>query len=405
MAEDFAALYESNQDGLCDIACSSISYARENSLVELQAIGMPNNRLEYWKYSRIGKVLNGLNLNVSSDDSELTTLLSSFKDATIEIRSMKQAIKEKHPLVEKHLTQHAGIKNAGLTALNTACFSDGVFIHIPDNTDVKDPIRLPGLNNVADGGIIHPRHLIVVGKNSSVTFIYEGQSESNKSGALFNTVEEIIVGDNSKVNQYVLQNSVGSEVNSIYVTQGSDSRYTRVTTTLNGDFVRNNINVLMEGTGCESNLYGYYHIKGKSQVDNHTIVEHKKPDCVSNELYVGLLDDEASGIFNGRVLVHQDAQRTNAFQSNKNILLSDNATMNTKPELEIYADDVKCSHGATIGQVDPEALFYLQSRGIPKQKAMAMLLQGFSIEVTNKIGDDTFRDKVLEQILEQLNIN
>jgi Fe-S cluster assembly protein SufD len=220
---------------------------------------------------------------------------------------------------------------------------------------------------------------------------------------MINSIEEIVVGENASLSQYILQNDEGNSVNGSYVLQERDSRYSRVTITLNGTFVRNNVNVRMEGTGCESNLYGYYHIRGKNQVDNHTIVEHKEPDCLSNELYVGLLDEDASGIFNGRVMVHQDAQRTNAFQSNKNILLSDNATMNTKPELEIYADDVKCSHGATIGQVDQEALFYLQSRGIPKQIAMSMLLQGFSIEVTDKIVDEDFRGKVLEQILDHLN--
>ncbi|MBL4656504.1 MAG: Fe-S cluster assembly protein SufD [Flavobacteriales bacterium] len=405
MAEDFTALYELNRDGLCEASCSTVSHTRENAVVELETVGMPNNRLEYWKYSRIGKVLKDLNINLSNKSSAIADSLEKPKDSSFEILSLNEAIKTNHPAIEKHLTQHASIKNNGLTALNTAFFSDGIFMNIPDNTDVADPIYIPNTRSEADGVIDHPRNLIVVGENSSVTIISETASEDNAQSSLVNAVEEVIVGNNAQVKQYVLQNALQNEVNSIYVRQGRDSIYTRVTTTLKGAFIRNNINVIMDGTGSESNLYGYYHITGKSQVDNHTVVEHQQPDCVSNELYVGLLDDDASGIFNGRVWVHQDAQRTNAFQSNKNILLSDNATMNTKPELEIYADDVKCSHGATIGQVDPEALFYLQSRGIPKQKAMAMLLQGFSIEVLDMISDEKFRDKVLNLVLEQLSVS
>jgi len=398
MAEHYKSIFESAGNELPENACSNLCHARENALSELESIGLPNNRMEYWKYSRIGKVLKGLEVNLGLVDEELRSLPSPLN---VEYSSLSKAIADNHPLIEKHLGKYAGIVNAGLTALNTAFFSNGIFIHVPDDTVVEDPIYLPQHSVNADGGIVQPRNLIVVGRNSSVIIISEGTSGS--TDGMINSIEEIVVGENASLSQYILQNDEGNSVNGSYVLQERDSRYSRVTITLNGTFVRNNVNVRMEGTGCESNLYGYYHIRGKNQVDNHTIVEHKEPDCLSNELYVGLLDEDASGIFNGRVMVHQDAQRTNAFQSNKNILLSDNATMNTKPELEIYADDVKCSHGATIGQVDQEALFYLQSRGIPKQIAMSMLLQGFSVEVTDKIVDEDFRGKVLEQILDHLN--
>jgi len=401
MVKDYSSIFASNRKKLPENACSNLSYTRENALRALESAGLPNNRLEYWKYSRIGKVLNGLEVNLLNDEGALSSKVASLKNANFELSTLGQAIADSHPLIEQHLGKYAGIENAGLTALNTAFFSNGIFLHVPDDTIVEDPIYLPHPAVNSDGGIFQPRNLIVVGRNSSVKLISNGKTEAN--GAMVNAVEEIAIGENAELNQYVLQNDGGNIVNGTYVWQERDSRYTRVTTTLEGSFVRNNVNVRMEGTGCESNLYGYYHIRGKNQVDNHTIIEHKKPDCVSNELYVGLLDGESSGIFNGRVMVHQDAQRTNAFQSNKNILLSDNATMNTKPELEIYADDVKCSHGATIGQVDQEALFYLRSRGIPKQIAMSMLLQGFSVEVTEKIADDTFREKVIELILAQLN--
>jgi len=398
MATDYKSIFEDSRNKLPENACSNMSYTRENALRELESIGLPNNRIEYWKYSRIGKVLNGLELNLDLVDQDLDLLPSP---SGVEYSSLSKAIADNHPLIEQHLGKYAGIENAGLTALNTAFFSNGIFLHVPDDTVVEDPIYLPAHSAKSDRGIVQPRNLIVVGRNSSVTVIAKGTLGANV--AMINSIEEIVIGENASLNQYLLQNDEGNSVNGSHVLQERDSRYTRVTTTLSGTFVRNNVNVRMEGSGCEANLYGYYHIKREQQVDNHTIIEHKKPDCLSNELYVGLLDDDSSGIFNGRVMVHQDAQHTNAFQSNKNILLSDNATMNTKPELEIYADDVKCSHGATIGQVDQEALFYLRSRGIPKQMAMSMLLQGFSVEVTDKIQDEAFREKVIELILEQLN--
>ncbi|MBL4752136.1 MAG: Fe-S cluster assembly protein SufD [Flavobacteriales bacterium] len=398
MAEDYRSLFEGHRESQPGVACATLSHARENSVLELESLGLPNNRLEYWKYSRIGKVLKGLEVNVNANDDALNVDLGHLKDEQFEISSLREAILANHPAIEQYLTKLAGTKNTGLTALNTAFFSNGIFIHIPDNTIVEEPIRLPNQTWNVDGGIIHPRNLIVVGKNSSVSII----SQTNTASALINTVEEIHISENAELKHYVLQDTDISQVTSSFVVQKRDSRYTKVTTTLNGTFIRNNVNIHLEGTGCEANLYGYYHINNKNQVDNHTIVEHKEPDCVSNELYVGLLDDNASGIFNGRVWVHQDAQRTNAFQSNKNILLSDNATMNTKPELEIYADDVKCSHGATIGQVDQEALFYLRSRGIPENIAMSMLLQGFSVEVTDKIADAKFKHEVVEMILQKL---
>ena len=397
MKGQYQTIFESTGNMLPKNACPNLASTRENALRELESDGLPNNRIEYWKYSRIGKVLNGLEVTLDCNDTELNSLNAP---ANVEYGSLKQAIADNHPLIEKYLGQYARIENAGLTALNTAFFSNGIFLHVPDDTIVEDPIYLPQQPLCAEGGIVQPRNLIVVGKNSSVTLIRQDASAS--TNAMTNAIEEVVVQQNASLRHYVLQNDQGNSVNGSYVQQKRDSQYSRVTVTLDGSFVRNNVNVQMEGTGCEANLYGYYHIQGNNQVDNHTTIEHMEPDCLSNELYVGLLDDDASGIFNGRVLVHQDAQRTNAFQSNKNIVVSDNATMNTKPELKIYADDVKCSHGATIGQVDQEALFYLQSRGIPRKAAMSMLLQGFSVEVTDKIGDEGFKGRVIQQILQHL---
>ena len=168
--------------------------------------------------------------------------------------------------------------------------------------------------------------------------------------------------------------------------------------------VRNNLNIVPDAEGCETNLYGLYLLKGKQHVDNHTLIDHKKPNCYSNELYIGIMDGKSTGVFNGKVHVRKDAQKTNAYQSNKNILLTDDATINTKPQLEIYADDVKCSHGATTGQLDRESLFYLRSRGIGEEKARSMLLAAFTREIIDKIKIEPLRHKLDKLIYDEAEI-
>ena len=166
--------------------------------------------------------------------------------------------------------------------------------------------------------------------------------------------------------------------------------------------MRNNLNIAMEAEHSESNLFGLYFIKGQSHIDNHTVVDNVKPNCLSNELYKGIIDDKGTAVFNGKIFVEPQAQKTNAFQSNKNILLSNNATVNTKPQLEIYADDVKCSHGCTIGQLDEEGLFYLQSRGISKKTARSLLVHAFAIDILDHIKPEPIRNYVDQLISERL---
>ena len=175
-----------------------------------------------------------------------------------------------------------------------------------------------------------------------------------------------------------------------------------VTITLNGGTIRNNLNFILEAPGCESHMYGLYCVKGQTHVDNHTIVDNVKPNSFSNELYKGIIDEQATAVFNGKIFVRQDAQKTNAYQSNKNVLLSDAATVNTKPQLEIFADDVKCSHGCTVGKLDEEALFYLRARGVGEQAAKALLLYAFAGEILEKIELEPIRKYVEEQIAERL---
>ncbi|HIA37447.1 MAG TPA: Fe-S cluster assembly protein SufD [Flavobacteriales bacterium] len=404
---------------------------RKEAIDSFNLNGLPNNRMEAWKYSNINKVIkkdwvlesnieelvqNQVKSNgISQKDGSIQVSLINgkvYKNSThpinhnVMVCGLSEASSKYQSLLETHLGNHACLRS-GLTALNTVHISDGLFIYIPDNTILEDPIYIHNKYQSGELRLFHPRSLIIMGKNSSATIIEDHENNTIPSDGSFfaNSITEVFVDENARLDQYILQDDSsedGNHVSSSFITQNQASVYTRCTFTLNGSFVRNNVEVNMEGEGCESNLYGYSHLINQNQTDNHTHINHKVPNCLSNELYIGLLDDKSSGIFNGKVLVHRDAQKTNAFQSNKNILLSDNATMNSKPELEIYADDVKCSHGATTGQVNKEALFYLRSRGIPKAKAIPMLLFGFAYDVIEKVKNSKFKEEINALVLKRL---
>jgi Fe-S cluster assembly protein SufD len=205
--------------------------------------------------------------------------------------------------------------------------------------------------------------------------------------SITNGVMEVVVAEAARLEYYKIQNDAAHTncVSTTHIRQIGKSTIHTVTLSLNGGIVRNNLNVVMEAAHCEAHLYGLYFQQGSSHVDNHTVVDNVKPHCFSNELYKGILDNNATGVFNGKIFVRQEAQKTNAFQSNKNILLSDSASVNTKPQLEIFADDVKCSHGCTVGRLNDEGLFYLQSRGIGEQKARSLLLHAYAIDILEHI--------------------
>ena len=221
-----------------------------------------------------------------------------------------------------------------------------------------------------------------------------------------NTVTEIIQKPYSQVDFYEYQadsnNSYLIENNNVVQEKGSV--FNSAAITLDGAFVRNNLTSVLNEEAVETHFYGFYYLDGKNFVDNHTFVDHAKPNCISNEIYKGILDQEAKAVFNGKVLVRKDAQKTNAYQTNRNIVLSDDASINTKPQLEIFADDVKCSHGATSGYLDQDAMFYLKARGIPEDKAKALLLNAFAGEIVEKINIDQLRDAIKTKISERLNV-
>lgn len=291
-------------------------------------------------------------------------------------------------------------------ALNQASFEGGIFVHIPKKVAVDKPILLLNFYKAESGHVIQPRVWIEAGDFAEVTFI---EKVVNLSDITYfsNEVKEIKGGRNTHIRLYTLQDE---GKNAITVTNTEtdiqqDGRFTSVTVSLSGAMVRNNLSLNILGSNSEGNMYGLYLTNGTTHVDNHTNVDHTIPLAESNELYKGILGGKSRGVFNGKIFVRQDAQKTNAFQQNNNILLSDDAIINTKPQLEIWADDVKCSHGCTTGQLDEEALFYLQARGIGKMQAKGLLLYAFAGEVLEHIKDESFRTYCIDLVQKRLDTN
>ena len=249
---------------------------------------------------------------------------------------------------------------------------------------------------------VYFRKCFHIGKNSKVCFSERFIYTSHES-YFSNSVTEIFMDENSNLNYFTDQNiNKNYHYNSINVSQKKDSISNFHTYSFSGAIIRNNLNIKLREKNCYANMYGFYAIKNSSHIDNHTSVDHMDESSISNEHYKGIIDKDSNGVFNGKIYVRQKAQKTNAFQANNNILLSDSAKVNTKPQLEIWADDVKCSHGCTVGQLDEDALFYLMSRGISRKDATSLLLSAFSTDITDKIEDSDIREKYESMILKQL---
>ena len=292
------------------------------------------------------------------------------------------------------------------TALNQATFTDGLHLSIDHKKSIESPVLLLQFHQAKGGQVISPRIWIEAGDFSKATFI-DYHISVDAAPYFVNKVVEIKGGVNSDITYHSLQqeNNQVIEVSNLVTDVQKDAQFTSTQITLTGDMVRNNLTLNLLGSNSVGNMYGLYLLDGKSHVDNHTNVDHTIPHAESNELYKGILADQSRGVFNGKIFVRQIAQKTNAFQQNNNILLSEDAIINTKPQLEIWADDVKCSHGCTVGQLDEEALFYLQARGIDKITARGLLLYAFAGEVLEKIDDDSLRNYIVSQIQERLGSN
>jgi Fe-S cluster assembly protein SufD len=309
-------------------------------------------------------------------------------------------------LVSKYFGQGVQTNRNGFVSLNTALAEDGLFVHVPAGVSVKHPIEVLHIttNAKSERTMQHMRQMIIVEKGANVTVFetYANQSEADKT--LVNIVNEFVVDENANLEYYKIQNENDQavQINQTEVQQARDSVFFSTILTSGGALVRNDLNARVNASNCETHFNGLYLGENKSVIDNHTIVDHKFPHTFSSELYKGIMTDSSKAVFNGRIFVREDAQKTNAYQTNRNILLTEDATVNTKPQLEIWADDVRCSHGATTGQLDKNAIFYLRSRGLSKDDARKFLLKAFTAEVIDTIKDEQIAehfDAVLQQKL------
>ncbi len=298
-------------------------------------------------------------------------------------------------------------KDDVFTALNTAFTHDGICIYIAKNKVIEKPIQLLFISTNSEESICYqPRNIIEIGENAQVKIIETHQSLSEKT-VLTNVVTEIFVGKNAILDYYKIQNDTlkASLIDNTYISQKENSNASVHTFSFGGELTRNNLNFYHHGEHLESTLKGITILSGTQHVDNYTLVNHAQPNCESHQDYKAILSDKSAGVFNGKIMVEKIAQKTNAYQQNDTILLSEKATINTKPQLEIFADDVKCSHGCTVGELNKDALFYLQTRGIPQKAGEALLTYAFANTVLESVKIPALKEKISQMISNKLDVN
>ncbi|MEM7550813.1 MAG: Fe-S cluster assembly protein SufD [Bacteroidota bacterium] len=336
-----------------------------------------------------------VNGQFSNELSKIISPETQIKIASLAKESNSEAISH---------SNESGAQADGFLLLNNAFAQDGAIITIPRNVTVEKPVVIYYISDATKRkSLVQPRNVFMAEENSEVQIIESFKSKGTNEN-FTNTSTQIKVEKNARVQHAKLQIELDEayHVGNTQVLQEDGSTFTNTTITFGGKSIRNNLDIEIDGSGAEANMFGLFVLNEKQHVDNHTSVDHKKPHSLSNEFYKGILDDSSEGVFNGKIFVRQDAQKTNAFQSNNNILLSDKATINTKPQLEIWADDVKCSHGATTGQIDENQMFYLRARGLDKDHARAILLHAFAQEVIDKIKIEPLKDFLTKKLEERL---
>jgi Fe-S cluster assembly protein SufD len=402
---------------------------RETAIARFAEKGFPTTREEDWKYTNVAKLMDlrfepafeasgargaavprllgdGVSARLVfvngrfAADASLATGLP----AGVRVRSLAAAVREGDASVERHLTRHAVLDRNGFTALSTAFLADGAIVELADRAILERPIEIVFASDGHSGErIAHPRVLVVCGREAEAALL-ESYVSIDGAPTLTNAVAEIVLAEGSRLAhaRVVRDGARGAHVGTTAVVQGRDSRYGSTTLALRAAFLRHELDVRIEGEGAQCSLDGLYVAGGRDFVDNHTSIEHAVPHGTSRELYKGVLGGEARGVFNGKVIVRPNAQKSDAQQTNKNLLLSARAEIDTKPELQILADDVKCAHGAAIGQPDPEAVFYLKSRGIGDVTGRRLLTRGFVDEVAQRIVPQTVRTALQEAVFERL---
>jgi Fe-S cluster assembly protein SufD len=428
--EGMAELFERNSGRICLNDTKTISGIRKKALSAFLELGFPTAKLEEWKNTDLSEALGkeydcnfepvmdvpGKNLfkcEIPHLDTAVIGQLNGWyisKDVPlielgngIIMGSLAEAMIRYPSLVEKHYAKYADFTKNAMTALNTAFAQDGVFIYVPDNARASKPIQMINVIQHSANIFVQSRNLVILGKNSHLSLVHCDDSY-NHEGSFSNIVTEVFLDDEAFLDHYKLQN-INNNSTLVSTTVMHFERASQLDShflSFNGGLIRNNTLIDFQGTDGVANVYGLYLMDRRQHIDNQVFVDHAKPSCTSNEIFKGILDENASGVFNGHVLVRQDAQKTDARQSNRNILLTDTAKANSKPFLEIYADDVKCSHGSTTGQLDSEALFYLRQRGIGEDSARMLLLYAFAAEIVSKINIPELRSRIEDMTKKRL---
>lgn len=340
-------------------------------------------------------------------DGMFSSWMSNIPNKDFHVGCLCDALEKNSDVVKNHFSKIASDPEDALLAMNTSFAYEGALIDIPDGVTVDKPIQVVYFSTKRERDfMVQPRNLIVVGKNTEVQIIERHQSLGEENTTFTNSVMEIYAKEDARLSLYKIQNDVStaSLIDTTTVEQEARSNVSIGTFSTGGQFIRNNLRFTFKGEYAEANLNGISLLDERQHVDHHTVVDHAVPNCQSNELYKGIFDEKSHGVFNGSVIVRQDAQKTNAFQQNDNVLLTDTATIDSKPQLEIYADDVKCSHGCTIGQLDKDALFYLKSRGIGDREAKATLLYAFKHDAMEIVRIEALRKRLNKIIAKKLNV-
>lgn len=412
---------------------NSLHDIRTAAIKNFETKGFPTKKEEAWKYTSLNAVLkndftvfpkseNAINYGDVKKyflhqidtyklvfiDGVFSSFLSSTTHDGIDVCLMSSALtKPKYKEVIDAYFNKIASKDETLTSLNTAFASEGAFINIPKGKVADKPVEVMYLSTGSEAALmVQPRNLVIVGENAQVQIIERHQS-LNGNPVLTNSVTEIFAQEYANVDYYKIQNDEQSAnlVDNTYIAQKRNSNASVHTFSFGGNITRNNLNFYHQGEHIESTLKGITIIGDKQHVDHYTLVHHATPNCESHQNYKGIYDGNATGVFNGKIYVEREAQKTDAFQQNNNILISEKATINAKPQLEIFADDVKCSHGCTIGQLDDDALFYLRSRGIPHKEAKALLMYAFSNEAIDSIRIPELKQRITKLIATKLGVS